>query len=156
MPLVKMTEKDIKQFQPKEPSIDPYSSLEDVGDTGDEEKEPQSMEKDTDIDVALMVQYYMRERKPVRQRTSSKPLRENRTLVNYADMISSDQESHCPKRQKKHPQVSTTPSSSRMAAQEEICRRDLPKGKPSTPIVPGRRFTTKAPSRSTPVHRRKP
>ena len=153
-----MSEKDIKQFQPKEPSIDPYSSLEDIGDTGDEEKEPQpqSMENDTDTDAAPMAQYYMREWKLVQQRTSSKPLNENRTLVNYADMIGSDQESYSPKRPKKHPRVSTTPSSSRMAAQEEIRHRDLPTGKPSTLIIPARRFTTKDPSRSTPVHQRKP
>ena len=52
--------------------------------------------------------------------------------------------------------MSTTPSSSRIAAQEGIRRRDLPKGKPSTLIIPSHRFTTKDPSHSTPVHRRKP
>ena len=39
---------------------------------------------------------------------------------------------------------------------DEICCRDLPKGKPSTPVVPAHRFTTKDLSRSTPVHWRKP
>ena len=162
MPLVKMTESDIKQFQPKEPSIDPYSSLEDIGDTSINEElvegEPQPeliLEKqNSDIDTDQTTQYYMREHKTLRQRTSMKPLRENRTPVNYADMIGSDQDSSSPKRPKKHPRVSSAPSSSRMAAQDEIHRRNLPKGKPSTPVVPACKFTTKDPSHSIPVHQR--
>ena len=164
VPLVKMMESDIKQFQPKEPSIDPYSSLEDVGNTsadeedvsGEAQPQPQAEKQYSDTDAVETTQYYVRERKTLRQRMSSKPLRENHTPVNYADMISSDQDSSSPKRPKKHPHVSSAPSSSRIAAQDEIRHRDLPKGKPSTPVVPAHRFTMKDPSRSTPVHRRKP
>ena len=156
VPLVKIMESDIKQFQPREPSIDPYLSLEDIGDTSIDEEpvegEPQPEKQNSDIDIDQTTQYYMRECKTLRQRTSMKPLRENRTPVNYADIIGSDQDSSLPKRPKKHPRVSSAPSSSRIAAQDEIHRRDLPKGKPSTPVVPACKFTTKDPSRSIPVH----
>ena len=91
MPLVKMSMKDIKQFQPKEPSIDPYSSLEDVRNTDDEDGEPE--DDDHDSDVAQSGQYFMQECRTIRQRHSSKPLRENRMPVNYVDMIGSDHES---------------------------------------------------------------
>ena len=114
VPLVKMMESDIKQFQPKKPSIDPYSSLEDVGNTsadeedvsGEAQPQPQAEKQCSDTDAVEMTQYYMRERKTLWQRTSLKPLRENRTPVNYADMIGSDQDSSSPKRPKKHPRVS--------------------------------------------------
>ena len=166
VPLVKMTESDIKQFQSKEPSIDPYSSLEDVGNTsadsadeedvsGEIQSQPQA-EKQCNEDTVEITQYYMRERKTLQQRTSLKPLGENHTPVNYADMIGSDQESSSPKSPKKHPRVSSAPSSNRIAAQDEIHRRDLPKGKPSTPVVPACKFTMKDPTRTIPVHQRKP
>ena len=73
--------------------------------------------------------------------------------MNYTDSIDSESISH---KQPKHPRVSSAPSSGQIAAQEKIRKHDFPKGKRAAPIIPPWRFVTKDPSKSKPVHGRKP
>ena len=95
--------------------IDPYSDLEDVGDTSSDEP-PHT----TDIQVenpkdSLLTGYLLRDR-PER-RSNTRPSRMGSHSVKYTDPIYSDSDIPCsPKRRKIKPVVSSGPSASRIAA----------------------------------------
>ena len=100
--------------------------------------------------------YSLRGRKTVSPvRHSNKPLRENRTVVNYSSLLN-DRETDppSPKREKPKPSVPKEPSKERIAAQQQIIENDFPKGRPPRPQIVRKTFATKDPSRSKPSHRR--
>ena len=111
IPIGKLSARLIKSHQPSQrsPSIDPYSSLEDIGDS-DKTDEPLDHSGDKP-------KYYMRSRPQTRTRHSTKPLRENRTNVNYAELAKFPDLSDSPKKPKRRLSVLSSPSSSRIVSQ---------------------------------------
>ena len=89
----KLTATDIKLLNPKVP-IDPYSSLEEVVSTDPEDNLPLSQL----LDKEETNRYDMRTRNIKRTRHSTKPLRTNRSSLNYSEQMKSDSDSGSPKR----------------------------------------------------------
>ena len=160
VPLQKLTEDVICSFQPrsKSPEINPYSSIEEVFSSSD--KNNTSSEESV---VDSKPKYNMRARIIKCEHYSTKSLWENHSDINYADWISTKDDPPTPKRKKPIIKVKKEPSSSRIAAQQEIIKKkapklsvgktvsnsvDVPKPKPKP-----KKFFWKNPRRMIPVHR---
>ena len=91
VPLERLQEDVLQAFKPsmRPPSIDPYSGLEDVGDTDDEASTSEAVSEKDNNPLEPTAGYYMRECKSKRNQHSDKPLRESRMVINYADLIGS-------------------------------------------------------------------
>ena len=161
VPLKRLSDQMIKSFQPsrQSPEIDPYSSLEEVF-SGDSDRESilnLPDEKHMKSDVA---KYNMREWKRLTPRYSNKPLRSNRTQIDYSKLFTpnsdSDPEPKPAKPRKLH--VMSEPSKDRIAAQEKIISSGKPKYKPAKPDISNpkkKRFFRKDPTSHPPRHRKK-
>ena len=150
VPVERMSSKFIKSFQPlqRSPEIDPYSSLEDTG--NDENVTP--VPSDT-LDIKPKV-YNMQERKTKRIRYSTKPERASRHQVNYAELLSAGSDRK--KRIVSKPKVWSEPSKDRIAAQDQIVNKGLPKHRPAKPDIKSRKhFFCKDPNRLKPPHRKR-
>ena len=160
VPLERLQKEVLHAFKPslRPPPIDPYSSLEDVGDTEAElslSVAPENEKDHTDSEVLPASGYYMRERKVKRSRYSDKPLRESRTVVNYADLVGSGSELEiAPKRPRKVKPVPSEPSNVQIAAQGVMS--EPPKEKHPVPLLPRNKcFHCKDPANVKPVKRNK-
>ena len=104
----------------------------------------------------------MRARIIKRERYSTKSLQKNHSDINYADWISAKDDSPTPKRKKSIIKVKKEPSSSRIAAQQEIIKKKAPKlpvnktvsNSDDAPKPKPKKFLRKNPHRMIPVHRR--
>ena len=102
--------------------MDPYSSLEDIGDSEKDDDQKPDMSADSannDIDDTMEkiigTMYFMRERKPKSERFSDRPMRSTRSSINYAQFGAEDNDDS-PKQPVKKPKVSSGP----IAAQKII------------------------------------
>ena len=135
---------EIYDLQPHS-EIDPYSSLEEVSTSDDDEpviptrapapvkRETPILPSDTDSDE-IKHRYPMRERKVRRHHLTDRPQRSSSETVNYYKM-DLGLESYSPKRKPKTKPVPSEPSNTRRAAQNSITRRRS-----------GRKFFRKDPS----------
>ena len=119
VPLEKLQEDLMLAFQPSKcpPSIDPYSSLEDVGSTDHDSDvaklSPTRNEEQTVNTKTGTSNYCMHERKLKRTRHSDKPMCETRKTINYTDLLDSGSDKECPKKkERKVKPVPLEPSSS--------------------------------------------
>ena len=138
VPLEQLSDQMIKSFQlsRKMPEIDPYSNLEEVF-SDNSEREPKldlPEEKPMKRDVA---KYNMCERKKKTLRHSDKPLRGNRTQIDYSKLftLNSDSDPEPKPAKPRKPRVMSEPSKDRIAAQEKINSGGKPKYKPATPDI---------------------
>ena len=149
-----MSPKFIRSFQPsqKSPEIDPYSSLKDIG--TDQENVVPVLSETADVKPKV---YNMRNRKIKRIRHSTKPERATRHQINYAELLSagSDSDIERKRRSMSKPKVRSEPSQDRIAAQDQIVNKGLPKHRPAKPDIGSRKcFFRKDPNRLKPPHRK--
>ena len=157
VPVERLTDDIICAHQPsrRPPSIDPYSSLEDIGSGKDNTTPTSDSNKNKDTNEQKTC-YYMWTRKSKTIRHSAKPLRENRNKLNYADLFKNDSESDRGRtKSKKTPKpVPSAPSNDRIAAQG--AKNKPPQRHHPVPLLaPNKRFHRKDPSSTKPLTRSK-
>ena len=165
VPLERLSDKMIKSFQPssKTSEIDPYSSLDEVS-LDDSEKELALKLLEQKPMKRGATKYDMRERKKTTMRHSEKPLRSNRTQIDYSKLFALNSDSDPeprpkPVKSRKH-RVMSEPSNDRIAAQEKIKinSNGKPKYRPTKPDISKstkKRFFRKDPSLHPPPHRKR-
>ena len=164
VPLKKLTTADIISLRHGRvdwENIDPYSSLEEESEKLDT-SQSQSGSKDLVIpkqeqptdnkDNIIGTVYFMRERKTLRH--STKPLRQNRNIVNYSQMDRTS-DSCSPRQLKKKPAVPSAPSAARISAQWIISATPAQGNQippvPVTALAKPKRFARKDLSKSKPI-----
>ena len=152
VPINKLTPDLLYVHQPSKqsPSIDPYSNLEDIGDSHSETHDvPTNQTAEEPWKT-----YNLRTRRNITTRHSDKPLCSNRTEINYADLFKSDSDADTAKEKKSKRQtpVPKSPTSSRIAAQG--IKSEPPKSKHPVPLLPPNKcFHRTDAAKAKPIHR---
>ena len=157
IPVEKLTDDFICAHQPsrRPPTIDPYSSLEDIGSGEDNTTPTSDSDKNKDTYKQKMC-YFMWKRKNKIIWHSTKPLQVNCSKLNYADIFKNDSESdRCStKLNKKNKPVPSAPSKDRIAAQG--AKNIPPQIRHPVPLLaPSKRFHQRNPSNTKLLRRSK-